>query len=136
MNRTIAEYRAARATELAIEGMHYDDIARELGFADRSGAWRAVRRCLQRRQISAAERYVATTMSDLELVHERAWARAMSGDLKASEVVLRAMEDRLRLVEFLNAGSVNQGSQRGESERRETRSERGRDQSPFVDLVL
>ena len=35
---------------------------------------------------------------ELELVQERAWPAAMSGDIKASEVVVRVIEERCRLL--------------------------------------
>ena len=38
MNRTLVEYRAARAVELSLQGQNYDSIAKELGYANRSGA--------------------------------------------------------------------------------------------------
>ena len=102
LSRTVAEYRAARATELSLKGLTYEQIAEELGFADRSGAWRAVRRCLGRRQQVAADEFIAGALVDLEILHERAWGRAVQGDPAAARTVLRAIEDRLRLVEFLS----------------------------------
>ncbi len=102
MSKTLAAYRAARAVELAMDGMSFDEIALELGFADRSGAWRAAQRCLARRQRMAADSYVGASFADLEVIEERAWKRAAAGDLQASRVVLRAIEDRMRLVELLS----------------------------------
>lgn len=36
-------------------GAAFDDIARELGYANRSGAWKAVQRCLTRRTNAAVD---------------------------------------------------------------------------------
>jgi hypothetical protein len=102
MSRTLAAYRAARAVELALEGWSFDEIAVELGFADRSGAWRAAQRCLARRQQVAADAYVAGTLADLEIIQERVWPRAAAGDVEAGRLVLRAIEDRVRLVELMS----------------------------------
>ena len=46
-DRARAQYRAAVAVELRMAGADYDEIARELGFAGRSGAWKAVQRALR-----------------------------------------------------------------------------------------
>ena len=40
-NAALAGYRKARATEMALAGCDYDTIAKELGYANRSGAWKA-----------------------------------------------------------------------------------------------
>ncbi len=85
-----------------MQGMSFDEIAVELGFADRSGAWRAAQRCLARRQQVAADRYIASSFADLEIIQERAWPRAAAGDLAAGRIVMRAIEDQVRLVEVLS----------------------------------
>jgi hypothetical protein len=113
MKRTLSEYRAARAVELSLQGLNYDQIAAELGYSNRSGAWKAVRRCLARRQDAAAGAHIEISLLDLDLIQERAWKSAMSGDLTASRIALRAMEDRLRLVEFLS-GPETQERKRAE----------------------
>lgn len=113
MNRTLVEYRAARAVELSLQGLNYDQIARDLGYANRSGAWKAVRRCLARRQDAAAGAHIEISLLDLDLIQERVWKQAMAGDLAASRIALRAIEDRLRLVEFLS-GPETQERKRAE----------------------
>jgi hypothetical protein len=73
------------------------------------GAWKAVRRCLSRRQDLAAQRYVATSLVDLDCIQERAWPSAMSGDLAAATVVLRVIEDRWRLAQLLASSETRDG---------------------------
>lgn len=135
MSRTVAEYRAARATELSLNGLTYEQIAAELGFADRSGAWRAVRRCLRRRQKIAADEFIAGALVDLEILHERSWARAVMGDPAAARTVLRAIEDRLRLVEFL---STQEDQRRAPDASRSAQSNKGgeHDLGPFRPLAF
>lgn len=145
MSRTVAEYRAARAVELSLQGLNYDAIAQELGYASRSGAWKAVRRCLARRQDAAASAHVAVTLLDLDAVQERAWGRAMAGDLTASRIALRAMEDRLRLVEFLSGPETQERKRAGlakavredDSAREKARRERRKPETGyFASLVV
>ena len=102
MNRTLSEHRAARAVELLLEGMTYDQVARELGFADPSGAWRAARRCLKHRQEVAADKYLNGGLVDLQILVEQNWPRAVGGDLRAAELVMTALERQRRLLELLS----------------------------------
>jgi hypothetical protein len=46
--RIEAKLRAAKALELRSQGHSWETIARRLGYRDRSGAWRAVRRAADR----------------------------------------------------------------------------------------
>ena len=58
-DRALAEWRKARAVELRIEGCGYDDIAREVGYANRGTAHRVVQKAsilLGRRTISSGRR--------------------------------------------------------------------------------
>ena len=98
MNKSLVAYREALAVEMAVQGVTFDEIAAELGYASRSGPWRAVRRALTRRTEKAADEYVSRSLIDLELIQQRAWPAAMRGDMKAAAVVLRAIEDRCRLL--------------------------------------
>lgn len=138
MNRTLVEYREARAVELSLEGLNYDQIAHELGYANRSGAWKAARRCLARRRDLAAGAYIEFTLADLEAVQEKAWPAAMNGNLAAAELALRAMEDRWRLVEFLSTQETRGGKREvGETEPRRpvaAPSPADRDLGPFRDF--
>ena len=135
MNRSVAEYRAARATELAVQGCTYEEIAAELGYSDRSGAWRAVRRCLGRRQQVAADAFISTSLVDLEILHERSWDRALRGDPAAARTVLRAIEDRLRLVEYLSTQEDQRRTPDGHRTSRAVEAGEG-DVGPFASLVF
>lgn len=97
MKRIQSRYRALMALELAAKGMTYDEIATELGYADRSGAWRAVQSILARREAEVVEEYRYFAISDLNAVHAKVWPKAMAGNVRAAESVLRAVEGRIRL---------------------------------------
>jgi hypothetical protein len=43
--KTQAAYRQAQAVEMMLAGKDFDTIAEELGYATRSGAWRAGAQC-------------------------------------------------------------------------------------------
>ena len=98
MTKTISSYREVRSLELALSGMSWDQVAEELGYANRSGPWKAAQRCLARHQIVAADRYRAVRLAELDMLQARYWRAAMAGSPKAAGVVLRVIEARIRLM--------------------------------------
>jgi hypothetical protein len=95
-----SRYRAAVAVELRMAGAEYQEIAKELGYADKSGAWRAVQRSLRSRQVTAIDRYRITRYAELEAGHKAAWPAARIGDIKAVERCLNIADARVRLLEL------------------------------------
>lgn len=55
-DRALAKWRKARAVELRIEGRGYDDIAREVGYANRGTAHRVVQKALSARTADGVDR--------------------------------------------------------------------------------
>jgi hypothetical protein len=94
----LAHYRAARAVEMRMAGAEYDHIAQELGFANRSGAWKAVQRALRRQVSEYASAYCAQTLVDLDIMFEKNWSRATHGNLSAIDRCLRISDQRARLL--------------------------------------
>jgi len=95
------EERARKALALRRAGLDYDRIAQETGYANRSGAYKAVAGLLAER-VKASES-VADGVIDLEL--ERLdvmlvgiWDKARRGDLHAVDRVIRIGERRAKLL--------------------------------------
>jgi len=97
-DRARAKHRAAAATELRLAGVDYDSIAEQLGYANRSGAWKAVQRCLSARMVRNADELRDQGLLDLALLQERSWPAAMAGDPRAVDRCLRALDQRARLL--------------------------------------
>jgi len=95
---TIARYREVRALEMAVQGWEWPAISDELGYADRSGAWKAAQRALKRRAATAVDSYRRVMLAELDMVQDSAWGAAMRGNMRASEVVVRAIDQRVRLL--------------------------------------
>jgi len=93
-----SRYRAAVAVELRMAGAQYEDIAKELGYADKSGAWRAVQRSLKARTVSAVDRYRMVKYAELESLHHRELPSAMKGDLSAVNRLVQASGERVSLM--------------------------------------
>jgi hypothetical protein len=105
--------RRTRAVELARAGTSYDEIALKLGYANRSGAWKAVQAAL-----STHEAHEVTALRELELqrldaLQEALWGKAIAGDTKAVAAVLRIVDQRIRLL-GLACEPGNQGGKPGD----------------------
>ena len=94
----LAKWRQAKAVELAQAGHDYDSIAREVGYANRGTAWRTVQTALRERVAEGVEEYRRVELERLDALHRAHWARALSGDLTAAHVVLRIIDQRIRLL--------------------------------------
>ena len=90
--------RRTRAVELARSGMGYDAIAKQLGYANRSGAWKAVQASLLEHQAEAVDEYRARQVLALDEMQSKVWEEALAGDRKAVGTVLRVIDQRCRLL--------------------------------------
>jgi hypothetical protein len=97
--RLQADLRSIKALELAEQGANYDEIANHLGYADRSGAWRAVMRGLRWRGELAVNFYRLQKVVDLDAKQAAAWPAAKRGNIRATRKVLGCIEGRMRLLE-------------------------------------
>lgn len=73
MPATLVACRIARAVELALAGCSYDDIASELGYANRCTAWRTVPRAPKAREVSAVDVFRAEELLRLERLQAASW---------------------------------------------------------------
>ena len=90
-----AEDRRRRALELHLAGATYDAIAQALGYASRSGAYKAVQEALAGLgEPSAPEDEIATAVARLDAMLTGLWAKARRGDVQAIDRVLRIEERR------------------------------------------
>jgi len=89
--------RALAAVELRVQGLPYRRIAEQLGFADESGARRAVSRLLDRREAESVGELRAVHSERLEAVMAGHWPAALAGDTDAARIVLRALDSLAKL---------------------------------------
>ncbi|KKW13332.1 MAG: hypothetical protein UY48_C0002G0023 [Candidatus Gottesmanbacteria bacterium GW2011_GWB1_49_7] len=93
--------REAKAVELRRQGKNYDQIAATVGFADRSGAFRAVKRALERLRKQTTEEAVVLLRLEndrLDVLQAAIWEQAVEqGDLFAVDRLLRLMQRRAAL---------------------------------------
>lgn len=86
-----------RAVELRGAGFSYDDIGIELGYANRSGAWKAIQKALKAVQGDTVDEFRTLNLERLDALLAVVWPEAIAGDLKsvtAARQILNA-QDRL-----------------------------------------
>ena len=97
MAKALSEWRKARAVELALQGLSYDAIAKEVGYANRGTAWRTVTKALAERTDMAVRQLRAMEGERLDALQKAVWGEAVAGDLKAVDAVLKVIHARVRL---------------------------------------
>ncbi len=105
VNRPLAAWRRARAVELATQGHTYDQIASEVGYANRGTAYRVVRKALDENVADAVEEYREVEVARLNALQAAVWDRAIAGDLQAVDAVLKLVQARVKLL-GLGGGST------------------------------
>ena len=97
-----------RALELRNLGVDYDRIAKELGYSDRSGAWRATKAALDRAVVEPAAEMRILQTTRLDLLTRQALAAVLAGQLDQIPNVLRIEKRRSDLwgLDAPKAGEV------------------------------
>jgi hypothetical protein len=96
-DKTLAMYRAAVGLELRLRGMTYAQIAETVGFYDKSGARKSIRRLINQRASMAFEAYRVQRFLDLEDQQRQSWTQALNGNQDALKSCLTAADERVAL---------------------------------------
>ncbi len=105
-NPPLAEWRKARAVELATQGHTYQQIADELGYANRGTVHRVVQQTLQAVQTENVAALRAVEVDRLDALQQALWDRAMGGHVPAAQAVLRIIEARARVLGLVQTGKT------------------------------
>ncbi len=97
-NKALAAWRRARAVELAVEGHTYEEIARDVGYANRGTAYRVVQQALGQRVEDGVDELRRLEQERLDALQAGVWERALAGDPTAVRAALRIIESRCRLL--------------------------------------
>jgi len=90
--------RQKEALSLRLVGLSYDAIAERLGFANRSGAFRAVQAALKKTLQEPADELRTLELERLDSMLLPMMAQAKKGNQGAVDRVLRIMERRAKLL--------------------------------------
>ncbi|MGO4341552.1 helix-turn-helix domain-containing protein [Pedococcus sp. 2YAF34] len=97
-NRALAAARRTRAIELRAQGLTYEQIAEELGYANRGTVCRIVGDALATQQAEAIEDLRFVQRQRLDALQVALWDTAMAGDVKAAQAILAIVLARVRLL--------------------------------------
>lgn len=84
-NRALASYRRSKAVELGAGGRSYQQIADELGYANRGTVHRLVREALEAQQVQSVELLREVEVRRLDALQVGLWGSAMAGDTEAAQ---------------------------------------------------
>lgn len=84
---------------MALAGCAYDDIAADVGYANRGTAWRVVNEALHGELVEYVQTYRRLELARLDALQAAHWSAATSGDdLKAAELVVKISAQRIKLL--------------------------------------
>lgn len=98
--RALTAERRRKAIALRLAGAQYEQIAEQLGYADRGSAAKDIQRCLEqniKEGSSDAETLRELNRLRMERLMVVAWQQAMNGDQKAMETTRRLIESMNRM---------------------------------------
>ncbi len=106
--KALANWRKCRAVELAMDGKTYDQIAREVGYANRGTAHRVVMKALADRLLDDVEELREFEAARLDALQAALWDKAMSGDVRSTISILRIIDRRCRLLGLYDHKAVEE----------------------------
>lgn len=96
--RLSVRIKAQQALELRLVGATWETIAQRLQYAHRSNAYRAVMRLMEANARPVIEEAAHVEYARLERLNLALWTRAIQGDLKAVDLVLKIAARRAALL--------------------------------------
>ena len=97
-SQALARWRRCRAVELVLQAMKYNEVARQVGYANRGTAHRAVAQALSERLVDGIDELRALEVARLDAMQAALWPQVEAGDTRASMTVIRIIDRRCRLL--------------------------------------
>lgn len=98
-NRALAKRRKTRAVELVLNGCTYQQVAEQMGYANRGTVHRLVNETLAEHQVETVDDLRALEVARLDALQAAYWDRAISGkDLRAAAFVLKILDRRAKML--------------------------------------
>jgi hypothetical protein len=96
--RVRATDRAVRCLQLVRDGRSYEEVAEAVGYSHRSSTRKAVLRTLESHVMQGVEELRELEGDRLDALQAALWGKAMAGDLRAVDSVLRIIDRRVALL--------------------------------------
>lgn len=97
-DKALARARKIRAVELRMQGLTYQQIADEMGYANAGSVYTIIKGAQEQQLGAAVEDYRHTELARLDALQEALWPAAMAGDVSAVAATLKVIESRCRLL--------------------------------------
>jgi hypothetical protein len=97
MGTAVAEWRKARSVELVLQGHTYDQVAAEVGYANRGTAWRTVSKALAEQKEQAVDELRALEVARLDYLQTKLLDGIEAGEVKSINAAVRIILARSRL---------------------------------------
>ena len=97
-NSALAAWRRTRAVELATQGLTYQQIADELGYAHRGTVHRIVQQALESRLTEGVEQLRQVEVARLDALQAGLWESALAGDAAAVNACVKIVQTRSRIL--------------------------------------
>ena len=109
-SRAVAAVKRAKVVEAVADGATYEQAAKQAGYATRSGAYKAFWKAVDGREADAVDQHRTIEVQRLDALQVGLWDKAVSGDVKAVNAVLRIIEQRSRLLGLDQSAVASSGS--------------------------
>jgi len=90
--------RATAAIEYRMLGYTYDEIARELGYASKSGAYNAVKRTLIAKQDATVREFQIESLARLDYMQAQLWPKVHQGEKQAIDINRKIVKQRMQIL--------------------------------------
>ena len=97
-DRALATWRRTRSVELKIAGHSYQEIAEELGYANRGTVHKIIKEALAGREADAVDMLRQVEVDRLNALQAAVWSRAIQGHLPSIAAAQRLIEARCKVL--------------------------------------
>lgn len=103
-NKALATCRRTRAIQLKAQGLTYQQVADELGYANRGSVHSIVQKGLAKREADSVDTLRFVEQQRLDELQYAVWERAMQGHIPSVGAALHILKARVRLLGLVDAG--------------------------------